>query len=414
MRSGLCPSNPVQRMPPAVVEPAELEVSIGRYTKYAAMADDLYTDDFFAMQEEPTRVSAREAVPAVLEHVRAASVVDVGCGMGIWLAEFKARGVEDYLGIDGAYVRREKLLIDPSRFQSRDLSQPFEVGRRFDLALSLEVAEHLPKKSAESFVASLTALAPVVLFSAAIPYQGGTGHINEQWPEYWQDKFAHHDYVVVDCLRTRLWKSPTIMPWYPQNMLFFVEGKRLGEYPRLASEFGRVGPDPPLARVHPNIYLHVVDQLIKNAQHSWKLALQASTRLREINLLVFPSWAQPAEQLRDQLRRLLASLLAHPYAGRVSLLIDTAHEPGDFAERLVSEVKRELFASAGSQSARCPNISTTGDGFGGDQWEILSKCWQARVVLPDDNPAAVAFAGAHALACISLNDIERGQPFVKR
>lgn len=377
------------------------------------MADTLYTDDFFAMQEEPTRVSAREAVPVVLEHVRAASVVDVGCGMGIWLAEFKAAGVEDYLGIDGAYVRRDKLLIDPSRFQSRDLSQPFGVGRRFDLAVSLEVAEHLPKESAESFVASLTELAPVVLFSAAIPYQGGTGHINLQWPEYWHEKFVHHDYVVVDCLRTRLWKSPTIMPWYPQNMLFFVERKRLGEYPRLASEFGRVGPDPPLARVHPNIYLHVVDTLSKIVEDSCKLALQAATRLREINLLVFPSWTQPREQLRFQLRRLFASLLAHPDAGRVSILIDTAHEPPGFAEKLVSEVKRELFASVASQDAPCPNISTTGVGFDRYQWEILLQCWQARVALPDDNPAAVALAGAHSLACVSLSDIERGRSLVK-
>lgn len=377
------------------------------------MADTLYTDDFFAMQDEPTRVSAREAVPVVLEHVRAASVVDVGCGMGIWLAEFKARGVEDYLGIDGAYVHREKLLIDPSRFRSRDLARPFDVGRRFDLAVSLEVAEHVPKESAASFVASLTALAPVVLFSAAIPYQGGTGHINEQWPEYWHEKFAHHDYVVVDCLRTRLWKSPTIMPWYPQNMFFFVERKRLGEYPLLAAEFARVGPYPPLASVHPNIYLHVVDQLIKIVRDSWTLALQAAIRLREINLLVFPSWAQPAEDSRFQLRRLFNALLAHPDAGRVSLLIDTAHEPPGVAEKLVLEVISEVLASAASRNAPCPNVTTTGVGFDRHQWKTLIPCWQARVELPDDNPAAVAFAGAHSLACLTLSDIERGQPLVK-
>src|SRR6476660_9116831 len=177
------------------------------------MAKTVYNDDFFASHEEPTQISAREAVPVVLEYVRAGSVVDVGCGTGIWLAQFKACGVEDYLGIDGTYVRRDKLSIDPTRFQSRDLCRPFNLGRRFDLAISLEVAEHLPEESAESFVTSLIELAPVVLFSAAIPYQGGTGHVNEQWPEYWHAKFALHDYVVIDCLRTRLWKSPTIMPW---------------------------------------------------------------------------------------------------------------------------------------------------------------------------------------------------------
>lgn len=378
------------------------------------MADALYTDDFFAKHEGPTRVSAREAVPVVLEHVPAKSVVDVGCGMGIWLAEFKVAGVEDYLGIDGAYVRRDKLLIDPNRFQALDLSQPFGVGRRFDLAVSLEVAEHLPKESAESFVASLTALAPVVLFSAAIPNQWGDGHVNEQWPEYWHGKFAQHDYVVVDCLRTRLWKSPTIMPWYPQNMLFFVDRKRLGEYPRLASEFGRVGPEPPLAKVHPNIYLHVVDHLIKSQQDSWKFALQATTRLRDFNLLVFPSWSQPEQRVRDQLRRLFACLLAHPNGGSVSLLVDTVHEPCGMAEKLVAQVTREVFAFTGSENSRRPSISTTGIGLGRDQWEILLNCWQARVVLPDNNAAAIEFAGAQSLACISLSDLECGQPLLKR
>ncbi len=378
------------------------------------MANTIYGDDFFALHEEPARISAREAVPVVLEYVPAASVVDVGCGMGTWLAQFKASGVEDYLGIDGAYVRRDRLFIDPGRFQSRDLSRPFDVGRRFDLAVSLEVAEHLPSESAESFVASLTALAPVVLFSAAIPYQGGTGHINEQWPEYWKEKFAHRDYVVVDCLRTRLWQSPTIMPWYPQNMFFFVDRKRLGEYPLLAAEFARVGPDPPLARVHPNIYLHVVDQLIKIVQGSWTLALQSTMRLREINLLVFPSWAQPAELSRFQLRRLFAALLAHPDAGRVSLLIDTAHEPPGFAEKLVAEIEREVFASAAARNAPRPNVTTTGVGFDGYQWELVLPCWQARVALPDENPAAVARAGADSLSRVSLNDIEFGQSLVKR
>jgi len=378
------------------------------------MPKTLYNDDFFTAHEESTRVSAREAVPVILEHVRAASVVDVGCGMGIWLAEFKTRGVTDYLGIDGDYVRRDRLAIDPSRFHSRDLSQPFDVGRRFDLAVSLEVAEHLPEKSADSFVASLTALAPVVLFSAAIPFQGGTGHVNEQWPEYWHEKFAHRGYVIVDCLRALLWKSPTIMPWYPQNMFFFVDCKCLGEYPLLAAEFKRVGPKPPLARVHPNIYLHVVNQTIRLVDDSWKVALQAATRLREINLLVFPSWTLPAEQLRLQLQRLFALLLAHADAERISLVIETTHEPVDFAEKLVAEVKRAVIAPAASRNAPCPNISTTGVGFGPDQWKILSECWQARVALPDDNLMAITFAGANSLACVSLSDIERGENLSKR
>ena len=64
----------------------------------------------------------------------------------------------------------------------RDLAQPLQIDRRFDLALSLEVAEHLPPECGSEFVQTLTDLSSVILFSAAIPFQGGTDHLNEQWP----------------------------------------------------------------------------------------------------------------------------------------------------------------------------------------------------------------------------------------
>src|SRR5438046_10610902 len=92
------------------------------------------------------------------------SVVDLGCGIGTWLAVFAEHNVGDYVGIDGDYVDRSQLLIPPERFLSGDLSEPVELNRRFDLAVSLEVAEHLPAASARVLVASLTGLPPVVLF----------------------------------------------------------------------------------------------------------------------------------------------------------------------------------------------------------------------------------------------------------
>jgi hypothetical protein len=130
-----------------------------------------------------------------------------------------------------------------------DLTSPLELGRRYDLAISLEVAEHLPPEAAAGFVASLTRAAPVVAFSAAIPGQGGRGHVNEQWPAYWAELFARHGYEPVDALRPLLWDDPGVEWWYAQNVVVFASAEGLGRHPRLGEhpQRGRT----PLALVHP-------------------------------------------------------------------------------------------------------------------------------------------------------------------
>ncbi len=149
-------------------------------------------------------------------------MIDVGCGQGTWLSVFAEYGATDVNGIDGDYVDRDRLEIPADRFHGQDLSRPLAVERTFDLAVSLEVAEHLPEVACDGFVESLTRLAPVVLFSAAAPYQGGQNHVNEQWPEYWAERFARHGYLPVDCLRRRVWANPDVEWWYAQNALLFV------------------------------------------------------------------------------------------------------------------------------------------------------------------------------------------------
>ena len=104
----------------------------------------------------------------------------------------------------------------------------------------------------------------MVLFSAAIPYQAGHEHLNEQWPEYWHALFAAHDYVVVDALRERLWRHKDIKPWYVQNMLFYVNRARLGHYPVLATVFEQAGENPRLSIVHPEHYVQTYQHVMKN------------------------------------------------------------------------------------------------------------------------------------------------------
>src|SRR5262249_48124778 len=157
---------------------------------------------------EGSRASAEVVVPLVLRLLGPPdSVVDVGCGLGSWLAVFQAHGVRDVLGIDGDWADRSKLLIGPQQVRAGDRRSPLRLGRRCGLALSLEVAQHLPAACAEAHVGALTGLAPAVLFSAAVPYQGGVGHVNEQWPAYWARLFAARGYAAVDCLRRLIWDN---------------------------------------------------------------------------------------------------------------------------------------------------------------------------------------------------------------
>jgi SAM-dependent methyltransferase len=208
-----------------------------------------YTDGFFAAHDEGARASARLVLPRLLELVALKSIVDVGCGTGLWLQTARELGVEDVLGLDGEWVEPEALAIPPDRFRSVDLSAPGALERRFDLALSLEVAEHLPPASAERFTAFLTSTAPIVAFSAAVPGQGGHAHLNEQWPSYWADLFSRQGYEVVDCLRELFWDDPRIDWWYAQNLLLFAEPAALDAIAALR-DHPRRGL-PPLGMVHP-------------------------------------------------------------------------------------------------------------------------------------------------------------------
>jgi hypothetical protein len=148
----------------------------------------------------------------------------VGCGLGAWLKVFKEHGVEKVRGLDGDYIDRSTLLIDSHCFTAVDLSAPIELDERYDLAICLEVAEHLPEATAPGLIRTLTTVAPLVLFSAAIPGQSGRGHINERWPSYWKTLFAENGFQRLDPIRRHIWKDNRVQSWYRQNI--FVYGAR--------------------------------------------------------------------------------------------------------------------------------------------------------------------------------------------
>jgi SAM-dependent methyltransferase len=188
----------------------------------SAMTKSVYTSSFFDAVAHGTRESAQIVAPMVYDLLKPASVLDVGCATGTWLEQWQAAGVPDVLGIDGDYVDRTELRIPRDSFRPVDLSQPFSLGRTFDLVQTLEVAEHLDESSANSFVDSLTRHGDVILFSAAIPGQGGTHHVNEQWPSYWVEKFRAAGFTAYDAIRPLIWTDPRVLFFYRQNMLLFA------------------------------------------------------------------------------------------------------------------------------------------------------------------------------------------------
>jgi hypothetical protein len=101
-----------------------------------------------------------------------------------------------------------------------------------------------------SFVTELCELAPFILFSAAVPGQGGVGHYNEQWSSYWAALFADNGYVVSTTLRAELWDNPGVEHWYRQNLM--VAGRRGAKLP--AAWFGAKAQQPPLDAVHPEFW----------------------------------------------------------------------------------------------------------------------------------------------------------------
>lgn len=220
----------------------------------------VYPQDFYANRNARTVHAARTVLALVLDVIpRVESAVDVGCGVGTWLSMLREMGVPEVQGVDGPWVDRKLLVIAQESFRSTDLSQPLGLDRRYGLAISLEVAEHLPADSARGFVSSLTQLADFVLFSAAIPFQGGKGHVNEQWPEYWARLFGEFGYVAVDAVRRKIWDDPDIPYWYRQNALLYVRRERLAELRQQPEPAG--GQAWSLALVHPEAYLRKIERM---------------------------------------------------------------------------------------------------------------------------------------------------------
>lgn len=236
----------------------------------ASVLDTPYDASFFQTIAAGSSQSAMRVLPYVIHLLNPKSIVDIGCGTGEWLKVAQSLGVHDILGIDGKYVDRQQLKIDAHAFMSWDLTQPLNLSRKFDLAICLEVLEHLPDKVGRRIISEITRVTNACLFSAALPNQGGVHHINEQWHEHWHEIFTAKGWLVCDILRMRFLFDPLIEWWYRQNLFLYVSPRTWDVNAHLRQVVAEVSAVGPWEIYHPRItahfkYLHGLCRLLGNS-----------------------------------------------------------------------------------------------------------------------------------------------------
>jgi len=213
----------------------------------------LYDRRFYEAQQDVSLASARVILPLVTAITPTTTVVDLGCGVGSWLQAATELGTISVTGIDGDYVSVNELRISAASFVAANLERPLpQLSARVDLAICVEVLEHISAPAGERAVEWLCHAAPVVLFSAALPGQGGKNHINENWLSHWVERFEQHDFLPYDLIRPRLWRDQRVDACYRQNIIIFAERG----HPPLARQ-----PPAPLVSidvVHPEIFAYHV------------------------------------------------------------------------------------------------------------------------------------------------------------
>jgi SAM-dependent methyltransferase len=214
--------------------------------------------------------AAGVVLPLLFSVVSPRSMLDVGCGLGSWLSVANELGVKDYLGIDGEHVDVSKLFILPDKLFKHDLTRPIRLERKFDLAICLEVAEHLPESASDTLLKTLVDHSDIILFSAAVPGQGGQNHLNEKSLSFWASKFSKHEYALYDFIRPQIWYNPNIEVWYKQNIVVFCKGDHMEKVLRPISS-------PYIDIIHPDLFEFYLHQAVRAGLYDdGKLGIRSS------------------------------------------------------------------------------------------------------------------------------------------
>lgn len=187
----------------------------------------IYSREFYENRNALTDYSAKVIITQLSKYLKNVnSVADIGGGIGTFLrnaSEIWGVNSKNLILCDGEYVQLDLLQVPKDCFAARNLEEGINISSKVDLAITLEVAEHLSPTRAESFVEELCSLSEVILFSAAAKGQGGEHHVNERELSYWEKLFEMRGYRAFDCIRPAIQEDKKIPFWYRQNIVLFVK-----------------------------------------------------------------------------------------------------------------------------------------------------------------------------------------------
>lgn len=223
---------------------------------------EIYNEKFYNNQSDSSYKSAKIILPILFNHYKPNSIIDVGCGIGTWLKAAKELGINKFVGIDGNEIEEDFLLVSRKYIKIDNLETHKNINNeKYDLAISVEVAEHLNNNCSVHFVETLTSYSDVVLFSAAIPYQGGEHHINCNPPQFWVDIFKKYGYDCYDFRNDLMNMWEKVRPWYSQNILLFAKEKYRNIFYKLNLT------KKPIFYYHPYIVNDIINSLINNKNY---------------------------------------------------------------------------------------------------------------------------------------------------
>ena len=225
-----------------------------------------YDDDFYTLLSTGVQRSSQKYVQALYRIYQPKSIIDIGCGRGIWLQSFGKCGATKLVGLDGKWNNKKDMVSEHIEFQQVDLNNIPLQSEKYDLAVSLEVAEHLHPDSAAEFVSSICELSDAVLFSAAYTWQGGVDHQNEQPHSYWAELFQKHNFIPYDLFRPAFWGEEDVEFWYRQNAFMYLR-----QHSSVESIFAQKGCQPMVNLafmdcIHPDLYAAKLREIVSAHQ----------------------------------------------------------------------------------------------------------------------------------------------------
>lgn len=193
----------------------------------------IYNKSFFEENRQAGITMAEWFMPILRETFNFKSLIDVGCGAGHYLKYCLDHGMADVYGIEGAEDAFSLLLVDKKYVLKHDLRKPLTLSRKWDVCLSIEVAEHVDRLYSDNYVKILTDASDTIILTAAHPKQGGTAHVNEQPREWWINKFKkfgyEYDKQTTDKIKADFRKAAQqghyVADCFHVNILIFKKGK---------------------------------------------------------------------------------------------------------------------------------------------------------------------------------------------